>query len=265
MGMIRMPMVFQDGIVLPRDRHLDRFRRADGWNRVPVVVGTTRDETKLFLFGSPVWVRRWLGFLPRLRDPERYDAVAEHTSAMWKANGADEVARAMHASGTSDVWVYRFDWDEQPAPLGTDLPRMLGAAHGLEIPFVFDHFDLGREGNRLFTADNEPGRRALAEAMGMHWTTFAATGHPGAEWPAWGSPGTFVVFDTPAGGGVRPSPETVAPDLVMARIAADPRLRDTREKCLAYHDLLVWSASITRAAYDANCPRLPPEGYPWAD
>ena len=43
-----------------------------------------------------------------------------------------------------DVFVYRFDWDEEPKLLGADLQPMLGAAHGFEIPFVFGHLDLGR-------------------------------------------------------------------------------------------------------------------------
>ena len=43
--------------------------------------------------------------------------------------------------------------------------RLLGAAHGFEIPFVFGHWDLGSQGKLLFSAANEPGRAALSQQM----------------------------------------------------------------------------------------------------
>ena len=191
MGMIVMPLVFGDDVVLPSEPYLERLRRADGWSRVPVMLGTNHDENKLFLFASPLWVRRWFGIVPRLIEPDRYDAVGGTMSTMWKATGVDEPAAAMRASGATDVYTYRFDWDEEPTLLGADLSRMLGACHGLEIPFVFGHFDLGREANRMFTLENEPGRTKLADAMMSYWTEFASKGRPGAgrdgtlpPWPA---------------------------------------------------------------------------------
>ena len=36
---------------------------------------------------------------------------------------------------------YRFDWDEEPTVMFYDLSIALGAAHGLEIAFVFGHDD----------------------------------------------------------------------------------------------------------------------------
>ncbi|HXJ32692.1 MAG TPA: carboxylesterase family protein [Candidatus Eisenbacteria bacterium] len=269
-GMIRMPLVFADGTVLPSDGPVERLRRADGWNRVPVMIGTNRDENKLFMFGDPRWVRWWLWILPRLRDPERYDVTAEIMSKMWKANGADQLATAMRASGAANVYVYRFDWDEESTPLGTDLPRMLGACHGFEIPFVFDHFDFGRDGRALFTEANEPGRKELSTAMTSYWTAFAATGDPGRgrdgalpEWPAWSAPPRFMVLDTTAGGGVRTSPDTVTRESVLALVESDPRLPTPRDRCMIYHDLVDWTDAMTRASYEAKCPDLPFDGYPW--
>jgi para-nitrobenzyl esterase len=269
-GMIAMPVVLQDGAVLPAGSLVDRLRRPDGWNRVPVVVGTNRDEAKLFMFGSPQWVTRWLWVVPRLREPERYDAVAEHMSRVWKATGADEVADAMVRSGASDVYVYRFDWDEEPTIVGADLSRMLGAAHGFEIPFVFGHFDLGREGNQIFTAENEPGRKELAAAMMAYWAAFARSGNPapdrGPAWPAWtATDPRFVVLDTAAGGGIRTSGETVTRDAALAAIATDPRLPTPRDRCLVYHDLVVPAGQIERSEFDRLCPRHPFDAFPWRD
>ena len=265
-----MPLVFRDGTVLPSGSYQERFRTGR-WNRVPVVLGTNRDENKLFMFASPVWVRRWFGVVPRLREPaSRYDAVAEYLARMWKAAGADEVATAMHASGASDVYVYRFDWDEEPTVLGADLSQMLGACHGFEIPFVFGHFDLGAGSQRLFTPANAPGRTELAAAMTSYWTAFAASGRPGrgrgddlVAWPAWDDAATFLVLDTSASGGVRPATGAVTRDDVLAGIERDPRLPTARDRCLVYHDLVLYTDTVTPADFTARCPGLPFDGYPW--
>ena len=71
--------------------------------------------------------------IPRLRDAATYQLDAEYLARLWKATGADEPAAALSASQREPVFVYRFDWDEEPTILGTDLPQMLGAAHGFEI------------------------------------------------------------------------------------------------------------------------------------
>ena len=277
-GMIDMPRVFPDGTVLPQEDPMERLARADGYNHIPVIVGTNRDENKLFLFGDPAWVRRWFWVVPRLRDPQRYNLTAEYLSKMWKATGADEPAACMHASGAPGVFVYRFDWDEEPTVLGADLSVMLGAAHGFEIPFVFGHFNLGREGNIIFTKENEDGRTALAAQVMSYWAEFAYTGAPGRgrdgrlpEWTAWddSAPAApkFVVLDTAARGGVRMSADTVTRAGVIAAIDADPRLPTQRDKCAIFHDLAKWSARFTKKDYPTagrnGCAQYPFDAYPW--
>jgi para-nitrobenzyl esterase len=256
--------------VLPTGDYLALFRDKDRWSQVPVMLGTNRDENKIFMFLSPVWVKRWLGILPRfVEDPNVYDAVADTMARMWKATGADEPATSMVKSGAKDVYVYRFDWDEEPTLLGSDLSRMIGAAHGLEIPFVFGHFDLGREANRKFNAANEPGRNELSAAMMSYWAAFARTGNPDRgdgkrpAWPAWSASPEYLVLDTPAGGGIRTSSETMTRDAVLKGIETDPRFAEPRAKCLVYHDLVLYTATMTRPAYDAKCKEFPLDGYPW--
>jgi para-nitrobenzyl esterase len=225
------------------------------------------------MFASPQWVHRWFGVVPRLIEPEQYDAVGTTLSRMWKATGVDEPATSMNASGATDVYVYRFDWDEEPTVLGADLSHMLGAFHGLEIPFVFGHFDVGREGNRMFTSDNEPGRTKLAEAMMDYWTAFAASGRPGGgrdgrlpAWPAWNrATPTFLVLDTDSGGGIRTSTEMVSRFGVLDSIETDPRLATPRDRCLVYHELVYESGELPRPYYDAKCPNHPFDAFPWRE
>ena len=256
-GLLDFPQVFLDGVVLPREKPFDLLGRRGAYTRVPIMLGTTRDEVKLFLFTNPALVRRWLGVIPRLRDPQRYELSAEYGSKLWKAGAADEVAmRLLKAQGPS-VYVYRFDWDEEPSVWGSDLGVMVGAAHAFEVPFVFGHFDLGREGNVIWTGANEPGRMALSAAMMSYWAEFAHAGAPGRgrhgelpRWPAWGDEGqTFLVLDTPAGGGIRMSSDVVTKASVVAQIDADPRLPTQRERCERFADLALHSQYFTRAEY----------------
>ena len=269
-GMIEMPAVFADGTVLPGGSAIESFSRPDGWNRVPVMLGTTRDESKLFMFGSPDWISWRLWILPRLRDAEGYDRSAEYLSKVAKADAADGIARAMHASGARDVFVYRFDWDEEPTVLGSDLGRMLGAAHGMDIPFVFGHFVFGKNPDAIFTPENEPGRLALSSAMMSYWTELAKSGRPSADgaskppaWPAWDESERFLVLDTAAGGGIRPSDESLTRERLLAAVESDPRLADPRLRCIVYHDLVRWGEALERADYDVACPGHPFDGYPW--
>src|SRR5205814_5915683 len=188
-GILDVPTVFRDGIVLPRENPFELLGQRGRWNEVPVMLGTTRDENKLFLFTNPKLVRRWFGVFPQVLDRRRYELSAEYTPKMWKAAAADEPAMRLRAGGAERVWVYRFDWDEEPTILGADLGHLLGASHAFEIPFEFGHFDLGRDGNMIWTKENEPGRVALSAAMMSYWAEFARAGDPGAgrghELPRW--------------------------------------------------------------------------------
>ncbi len=278
-GMLNMPKVFRDGVVLPDEDPLQRFARPDGYNRVPVVLGTNRDENKLFMFNDPHAVRRFLWIFPRLRHPRRYNLSAEYLAKMWKATGADEPAAAMRGT-QGNVFVYRFDWDEEPTKLGANLSVMLGAAHGFEIPFVFGHFDLGRRGNVIFTKDNEPGRLALSAEMMSYWANFAYTGSPGRgrdgrlpDWTAWDNSGPkapkFLVLDTAVGGGVRMSANSVTRAGLLAAVDEDPRLPTQKDKCRVFHDLVGWSRTLSPRDYPnlgkQGCKQYPFDEYPWGD
>jgi para-nitrobenzyl esterase len=278
MGMVEMPKLFRDGVVLPQEEPMRCLARPDCYNRVPVMLGTNRDENKLFLFADPARVRKLLWIFPRLRDEPRYNLSAEYMAKMWKATGADEPAAAMRAVQGPSVFVYRFDWDEEPRVMGADLSVMLGAAHGFEIPFVFGHFDLGRAGNMIFTKANEPGRMELAAKMMSYWAEFAYAGAPGhgrdarlPEWTPWDETTAvapkFVVFDTAAGGGVRMSPDAVARAGLLAAIDVDPRLPTQRDKCMILRELASWSMGITKKDYPTagrnGCAKFPYDTYPW--
>jgi hypothetical protein len=161
--------------------------------------------------------------------------------------------------------------------LGAHLSVMLGAAHGFEIPFVFDHFDLGREASRIFTEENGPGRQALSAQMMSYWPQFAYTGAPGRgrsgdllEWTAWdNSPGSpkFIALDTPASGGPHMSLDAVTQAGVLAAVDDDARLPTQRDKCGIFRALATWSRGFTEKDYPTagrkGCAEYPFDTYPW--
>jgi para-nitrobenzyl esterase len=63
-------------VVLPAEDPLVALGRRGAHADVPVIVGTKRDENKLFMFNDPALVRRWFGIVPRLRDPVSYQVDA---------------------------------------------------------------------------------------------------------------------------------------------------------------------------------------------
>jgi para-nitrobenzyl esterase len=268
-GMFELPQVIRDGAVLPLEDFPSRFA-AGAVAPVPIVFGTNRDENKLFLFLDPEYVQRFFRVLPRVRDRERFLLTAEYESRSWKASGADEPAMALAAAGRRDVFVYRWDWDEEPSILWADLGLLLGASHGFEIPFVFGHWSLGSQGRFLFDQENRAGREALSAIMRSYWAEFARSGAPGRGrrgelplWSAWDPAETgdkFAVLDTPEGGGVRVSREVETNAALLAELRADPRLADTAKRCALLAVLVEWSAELDESHYAAGgcdgAPRL---------
>jgi para-nitrobenzyl esterase len=274
--MLAVPTVFGDGKVLPAGDPLTLLARPGSHADVPVMLGTNRDEYKTFLLFSPAQVRRFTRFYARLRDPDRYDALSDALSQTWKLTGADAPALAIAQSG-GRAYVYRFDWDEEPTLLGADYARMLGAGHGMEIPFMLGHFKLSREANLMFTSKNEPGRLALSQQMMGYWAEFARSGAPGRggraqapEWKPFGAePGEqhFIVLDTPRGGGTRLVQGALDVAQIVASVDTDRRLRSQRERCMVFHELVRRLPPLSKQSYPSlgrrGCREFPFDAYPW--
>jgi para-nitrobenzyl esterase len=265
---IEVPTLIRDGALLPEGDWLDAMR-AGRFHPVPVMLGSNRDEMKLFLSQDPQHVHKRFGVLYRVRDPADYERRARYHSDLWTARAVDRPAAALSDSGRTFVYAYRFDWDEEPRLLGTDLSRLIGASHGLELSFLFGNFDLGDPltTRMIFSEESRAGRELLSERMMGYWAEFARSGRPGRggrddlpEWIAWetepwGDPraaddaaglgsarapasgsANVMLLDTEIGGGIRVARMEHSRDLVIAAVDAEADLEQD-EKCAMLIDL----------------------------
>lgn len=238
MPMLDLPNNLGDGYVLPAMSTEEIFSDSANHNAVPVILGTNRDEVALFMAMSPQWQDSFLWIFPRINDEEAYLRAVHYGSAAWKARGVDSLAEYMTAAGNPDVYAYRFDWDEEGSAFGYDLSKAFGAAHGMEIPFVFGDFS-----NSFFEGmfDNSPNRDGLSTSMMSYWAEFAARGNPGrgrdgteTEWKAWGRDGaTSLVLDTVDDQGIRMIEDVVTMEGLKTELAADTGL-DNEARCRLY-------------------------------
>jgi len=153
--------------------------------RVPVLMGTTRDEFTLFV--GMQYLREGVRYTPAdyprlLADTfgpdapavaQRYPLTAYPSVALAYSAAVtdgvfscvgDRLARAMHAAPT---YYYEFNDRAAPAPepLRT-LPFPVGASHSLELRYLFD---VGG------TPPLDPAQQKLADQMIDYWTSFVKT------------------------------------------------------------------------------------------
>jgi para-nitrobenzyl esterase len=246
-GYIQVARVLRDGYVLPKASTLDLFKSVDNYNSVPLMLGANRDENKLFMARNPRYINNLLGVLPRPKNNAYYNRVSEYVSDNWKAGAVDEPAKIITATKAPKVFAYRFDWDESPSNLLVDLPTLIGAAHALEINFVFGDFEGGVAMGPLLDKNNAAGRKELSLAMMDYWAEFAHHGDPRRgfsgqqpEWSAWSQTGAnLMVLDTNADGGRRMQEVRNNVADIKAKLAIDDIVTDPRERCEAYAALFL--------------------------
>jgi para-nitrobenzyl esterase len=208
-----------DGVLLG-EAPLAAIARGDA-ARIPLLVGTNRDEWRFYGLTDPRWqalddarlLRRLRRGLPGAdaagreraeRALETYRAARAPgvpASDLWFAIQTDRWFRApamrlaeRQAAHQPETWAYLFARGS-PAFGG-----WLGSCHSVELPFVFGTFELAAL-RPLVGAD--AGARSLSERMQAAWLAFVWGERPAApglpDWPAYAPPRrATLVLDEPS-------------------------------------------------------------------
>jgi para-nitrobenzyl esterase len=178
------------------ERPIDQIRKGLSAD-VPVLVGATRDEWKLFGMMDPASrkldaagleaaielrapghgaaiVAAYRGARPEATPVELFDAI--ETDRIFRIP-AIRLAEAQSAH-QPDTYAYLYTWE---SPI---LGGRLGACHGIDVPFVFGL--IGTPGAEKFAGGGADAERLQAQTAGA-WLAFAREGRPAdrslPEWP----------------------------------------------------------------------------------
>lgn len=266
MGMYNSPKMFRDGVVLPDMELIDLFSQAGAYNSVPTITGTNRDEMKFFLASNESMVETSFGMIKKVIDKDTFERHTRYRSDLWAAEAVVDFADTLTFSGT-EVWAYRFDWDEGANTWLGDAAEIFGAAHTFEVPFVMEQWE-GLTFPGVFNDDNEPGRQVLSDQMMAYWASFARSGVPGKtseeplpEWSRW-EDGQLLIFDTASDGGLRMEKNTISFSGLKNSLASDTAISDARERCQLYVQMFNNSPQFDPLEYGGlGCGAYPPEEF----
>jgi para-nitrobenzyl esterase len=208
-----------DGVVLPEPLR-DAFK-AGRFNQVPIIEGSNHDEFRLFvallydLVGGPLTADQYdaavasllqipLDLAPLITSHyplSDYDSPDLALAAIGTDAGFACNAQAVAHQLARYVKTYAYEFDDQNAPpLLPPVSFPYGAAHGLEIPYLFVIPNV--VGAPALDADQQQ----LSNLMLRYWTRFARSGKPRAtQGPAWPKQANDVLLSLRA-----PTPQTTS-------------------------------------------------------
>ena len=183
-----IPLLTADDIVLPSIGLKESLSKKEHLNIVPTIAGSNRDEVKLWLATATYFVDLEYSFLGsllkipkvRLLDEDSFEAFNYYRSSAWKIRGVDIPLKGLYESGNSNLYAYRYDWDDHRRYVVADFKKLIGAAHATEIPLLAGNAKLVG-GYPLSDLIYPAGRSKLFTSRNMmrFWTNFAKNGEPG--------------------------------------------------------------------------------------
>ncbi|MFX1396377.1 MAG: carboxylesterase/lipase family protein [Promethearchaeota archaeon] len=207
MSLLTTVMGITDGYVVASDPY-ERMQSGN-FIKVPTIIGSNQEETKLFTAVAVEWTFQFNprdnlwdlveestlitlnsmiamiveGFELDIDIPDiyawlmiySYNQIADMlTEILFTTLGREQPASYM-VQYNPNIYVYEFGWNQEPYPLGD----FVGAAHTMELGFVFGNMDPNGVYGDFYTSRNARGRQALSNAMMSYWKNFITDGNPG--------------------------------------------------------------------------------------
>ena len=264
-----LPLLTSDGIVIPEIGLKSALGNKNIVNKVPTIVGSNKDEVKLWLATAEYFVE--LDFsavgtvlnIPnvKLKNEDAFEAFNYYRSSAWKIRGVDVPLEQLHKSGNNNLYAYRYDWDDHRRYVVADFKKLIGSAHATEIPLLAGNAKLVG-GYPLSDLIYPAGKSKFFTSRNMikFWTNFAKVGEPGRSTNSvkWESTvknnqliSSYIVLDNKEN--LRIESDNKNFKLLAKELFSDPRVNEL-EKCVI---LLQMFTFVGDDLYDDNINDYP--------
>tara|TARA_Y200000002_G_scaffold371262_1_gene367719 strand:- start:94 stop:1221 length:1128 start_codon:yes stop_codon:yes gene_type:complete len=263
-----LPLLTNDGLVIPKIGLREALSKKEYVNNVPTIVGSTRDEVKIWLAFSEYFVTidnsasSFLFDLPKvlLKDEDAYEAFSYYRSNAWKIRGVIDPIKSLAKSGNSQLYSYRFDWDDHRKLILADFKKIFGAGHALEIPLLTGSTKLvGGPPVSNFLYPKGISYFYTSRNMMKFWSNFAKYGEPGystnnVKWELYNTDEkniSYIVLDKKSK--LKMSSDNLTFNQLSKEIFLDERLSEL-EKCVVLFQMFTY---VGNDIYDENIRNYP--------
>ena len=250
-----IPLLTNDGIIIPKIGLSEALSKKEYVTKVPMIVGSNRDEVKFWLALSEYFVTvdtspsSSLFGLPKiiLKDEDAYEAFNYYRSTAWKVRGVDEPLQSLAKAGNSELFSYRFDWDDQRRFILADFQKLFGATHALEVPLLIgDDSLVGGRPVSNFIYPRGKSKFYISRNMMKFWTNFAKNGTPGfssnnIKWESYidnkANLFSYIILDNRKN--LKMSSKNTSLKILSDELYFDKRLTET-EKCVVLYQMFTY-------------------------
>jgi len=264
-----LPLLTNDGLVIPKIGLREALSKKEHLNSVPTIAGSTRDEVKIWLAFSEYFVALdysatgSLFNLPSVifKNEKAFEAFNYYRSSAWKIRGVNEPLNALAKAGNSELYSYRFDWDDRRRFIVADFKKLFGAGHALEIPLLTGNAKLvGGPPVSNFMYPKGISYFYTSRNMMRFWSNFAKYGEPGAStnnvnWEPYifddNKYSKYIVIDKRKN--LKMSSDNITFKSLSEKIHTDGRLSEL-EKCVVLYQMFTY---VGDDMYDENIKNYP--------